>query len=279
MSTTNRPPRKTSVIAITQKSNIPHEPSLTALPHDELHAAYERILPEAEALDTRTLARFTLDCSYAYTMAVFALPKLAVLDHDLRTVSHFDVNNYLRYADYAKGTYFVHSQVMASSRSDNTQLLALSTEGINLRGILLSALQSLAARGHIAPSVLDGRGSISGYRALMNDLVAIVAIVRGVWPKVGARTLIEAHEIDRASQIAQELGVLIGQRDTTGEALDVLLSRRQQCAALLIHANRQLRRAVRYLREDEALDGIVPSVFNVGNTKRAKPSVPVAPVA
>lgn len=113
----------------------------------------------------------------------------------------------------------------------------------------------------------------------MGDLLTLVAILRGVWSKVGARTLIEAHEIERASRIAQELGVMLSQRDAKGETIDTLLPRRQRCAALLLRANHQLRRVVRYLRDDESVDEIVPSIFVVRSSKRTKPSTPVSPVS
>lgn len=246
----------------------PGDLSLNELREDERFAAFQRVRAEAEALPAAMLKRYSLDCGYAFTAVTFAVPRLAPLDHDIRSMPHFDVRNYVHYADYANATVFAHTQVLIHAEDEDGSLAAIAQEGGTLRTVLLASLQALAARGHISASTLSGIGAVTGYRALMNDLLAIVAILRKVWPKHGARMLVEPHEVDRASEIAQKIARMDGDRDATDDDMGALLLRRQRCATLLMRSNRQLRRVVGYLREDDDIDQIVPSIFLPNTPKR-----------
>src|SRR5207244_3105324 len=134
-----------------------------------------------------------------------------------------------------------------------------------LRERLLTAAEAHALFGDFdAQRVADIRSG-TGHADAASDLIALGALYREAWDRIGQRTLVSREEVDRAAELGTEVVRAIV---SDGASVDVDAERRVRCYTLLLGAYDECRRAVTYIRWHERdVDTIVPTVFT--KTRRA----------
>lgn len=168
-------------------------------------------------------------------------------------------------------------------------LSSLIEEGAKLRESLRVDAAALAAHGVVVGARLADIGSSTGYRQLASDLFALAVVFREVWPKIDGKTLTQVATIDRAEAIAEDIMLAVGAREQAPAVIAAATVERQRAFTLFERAYDQTRRALTYVRWNEAdVEEIAPSIYSGrGNGNHRKndgepaPAVatPASPVA
>ncbi|WP_437280846.1 hypothetical protein WME90_09910 [Sorangium sp. So ce375] len=226
-------------------------------------AAFDRALPEIEALSPDRLITINLDIPRAVSQVLGVLPGLVALRPAIaEEFQKHDIALLDRLETYALAAWHAHL-VYLSSRDPESALKPLVAEAVPLREDLLSDAEALARRGLLdAETVAEIRAG-QGHIDTANDLVALSALFGESWCEIADRTAATEEEVKRAGEIGPQLLAALGVKEHgAGPGPTEAADRRARAFALLVHAYDQTRRAVAYLRWDEEdADTIAPSLY------------------
>ncbi|WP_437290179.1 hypothetical protein [Sorangium sp. So ce406] len=252
-----------------KKKPAPRKPS--AAP--QAAAAFDKALPEIEALSPDRLIPLNLDVPRVVSQVLGVLPGLRALRGDIAAhLPTFDIARLDRLETYALAAWYAHLLWLSSGGAENA-LKPLLAEATPLRENLLGDAEALARRGLLdAATVADIRAG-QGHIDIANDLVALSALFSASWSEIAGKTAATEEEVKRAGEIGPQLLAALGVREHgKGPGPTEAADRRARAFALLVHAYDQIRRAVAFLRWDEEdADVIAPSLYK-GRTGRATSS-------
>lgn len=144
---------------------------------------------------------------------------------------------------------------------------------------MLSTATTLGHRKKIPWSTIEHIREGAGYRDVIDDLAALVVLLR---PFVGG--VADAEELNAAQALVDKLSATFVGRSKTDKEYAALLMQRRKVASLLIAAHRDLRAAIAFFRRDEDdVDEFVPSIYFTGTRDGSRdaptPKPPAGPVA
>lgn len=250
--------------------------STNSNPHHR--SAFKRVQPEALALAPSELTIVNIDIPTAVTMAIGKLPGLLALrEQILRDLPSFDIAALDQLETYTLATAHAHALYLAASAPPEA-LARLTEEGEQIRQTLYSDAVALANRGLISGDRLGEFKAAVGYKNLAFDLLGLAALLRERWEQIAGKTALQLSELDRAELLGEELVKAIASRDKGQAAASEVTQQRLRTFTLFVRAYDQVRRAVGYLRWNEAdVESVVPSLYAGRNArKKTEEVVPVA---
>ncbi|WP_437278561.1 hypothetical protein WME90_46365 [Sorangium sp. So ce375] len=237
-------------------------------------AAFDRILPEIEALSPERLISIKIDIPRAVSQVLGVLPGLLALRPAIaEQLQQHDIALLDRLETYAFAAWYAHLLWLSSGGAENA-LRPLLTEAAALRENLLGDAEALARRGLLdAETVAEIRAG-HGHIDTANDLVALSALLGGSWSDIAGKTAATEAEVKRAGELGPQLLATLGVREHgKGPGPTEAADKRARAFALLVHAYDQTRRAVAYLRWNEGdADAIAPSLYKGRGGRGASPS-------
>lgn len=238
--------------------NTPEAPPPTPGPDRQ---AYDRTAGARGAVALSAAPPYTLDAVYAAAQAHGISRRLTPYRSAIAALSGFDIGHLDDLADYADALLFVHVTLLARAERVR-QLPALASEGHTHRSVLLAYADLLVLKGRLDAAVVARLREGSGYRDLVEDLSALVRMIRELPGAVGAGSPVSEEELARAAEIARVMTVELGSTSDPDLGQDTLLRERRKLGALLVRAQGQLRRAMEYLRYDDAdAAELVPTLY------------------
>ncbi|WP_437631636.1 hypothetical protein [Sorangium sp. So ce854] len=252
-----------------KKKPAPRKPSAPP----QAAAAFDRALPEIEALSPDRLISVNLDIPRVVSQVLGVLPGVRALRGDIAEhLPTFDITRLDRLETYALAAWYAHLLSLSSGDVESA-VKPLLAEAAPLRENLLGDAEALARRGLLdAATVADIRAG-QGHIDMANDLVALSALFSASWPDIAGKTAATEEEVKRAGEIGPQLLAALGVREHgKGPGPTEAADKRARAFALLVRAYDQIRRAVAFLRWDEGdADEIAPSLYK-GRTGRATSS-------
>lgn len=162
---------------------------------------------------------------------------------------------------------YAHGAYLAASHQPQS-LEELGAEATLLREVLVADATAQAARGIVSRGVLAQIRSGTGYRDAAFDLLALVNLYRASWSAIEGKTGISLRELELAEILADRLMTAVGVREQAVPTRTVAIDERQRAFTLCVGTYEQFRRAVQYMRFEEAdADGLAPSLYS-GRTKK-----------
>jgi hypothetical protein len=221
--------------------------------------AFTKIEPELAALAPEALAPITIDLGAAVGSALAAAPRVREhRDAIVEQLPQHPISAVDKLESYAQAAWYAHLVHTYSSGSPESAK-ALIEEATRLREGLLIAAEALAHRAILDADAVARIRKGSGVVDLAGDLTALAALFREGWGKIGGKTAVEKHEIDRAAELGPAVLVATAakkHKNTDTEA------QRARAFTLLVNAYDSCRRALAYLRWKEGdADTIAPSLF------------------
>jgi hypothetical protein len=236
-------------------------------------AAYERVLPELQALSPGELIPINLDIPSMVTTTLGALPEIRALRPDIeKNLQTFDLAAFDKLEDYALALKSANGRYL-STLIPSDELKTLVEEAAEVRETLVLDATALARRGILDSSQLrELRGPV-GYKNLSTDLETLANALRGSWAKVQGQSAVKLAELTRASNLSTELLRVVGLREQGPGAVSAAADIRVRAFTLLSRTYDAARRAVMYLRWSfNDVDGIAPSLYAGRSNGRRKES-------
>lgn len=226
-------------------------------------AAFDRIIPELDALSTDALIPINIDIPRSISLVLGVLPGLLALRPTIAEhLPTHDLGLLDRLETYALAAWYAHLLWLSSGGAENA-LKPLLAEAVPLRENLLSDAEALARRGLLdADAVAEIRAG-HGHMDTANDLVALSALFTASWPEIASKTAATEDEVKRAGELGPQILAALGVREHGVAPLPTdATDKRARAFSLFVHAYAQTRRAVAYLRWDEGdADEIAPSLY------------------
>jgi hypothetical protein len=231
-------------------------PSLT-----RFRDAYERVLPELEALPEAAVLGINIDLPQAVTVALGALKSIAGQREAIaRALPEVDLAHLDKLETYALAAGHAHAAFMAASTV--LPMKELAAQAVRLRQLLCSDAGALAKRGLIDGRRLSALNGPQGHLNLAFDLLALVALFRERWADVRSKTAVEASELDAAEVVADQLIARVNARMRPAPMLAVAADRRRRAFTLFVSTYDEVRRAISFLRWKHGdADSFVPSLY------------------
>lgn len=247
-----RPKKQDSTASSPNAAPAPSTPNAAA-------DAFAKIEPELAALAADALAPVTIDLGAAVGSALAAAPRVREhRDAIVEQLPKHPISAVDKLESYAQAAWYAHLVHTYSSSSPESSK-ALIEEATRLRESLLIAAEALAHRALLDADAVARIRKGSGSADLAGDLTALAALFRDGWGKIGGKTAVEKHEIDRASELGPAVLVASAAKkhknaDTEGQ--------RARAFTLLVGAYDSCRQAIAYLRWKEGdAETIAPSLF------------------
>lgn len=232
--------------------------------------AFQRCLPEIQALSANDLLPINVDIPTAVTTAVGALPEiLNFRARILNELPQFDLTMLESLEMYTLATGQAHALYLAASTPPE-HLTKLADEGAALRDTLFTDATALAKRGLLSGDRLGESRVSTGYKNVAFDLLGLSAMMRQNWQTITMRTAVQLSELDRAEWIAEQIISEVGAREQAPQSAAETSQQRQRAFTLFARAYDQVRRAITYLRwNEEDVDDVAPSLY-AGRRNRKK---------
>jgi hypothetical protein len=257
--------------------------SSASFSESEAAQAYFYITAEMLGLSKEEVMRPTLDIPRATTIALGAAPHIhkhrEEIAKELPLFPLLLIDNLPR---YARGARYAHH--LAYPQAGPTRTLdGLLAEAAELRETLLVSADPLVHAGILdGETVADVRSGTGNYDRA-NDLAVLGRHYAANWHRIGGKTVIEAHQVRRAEELANLIfDALAAERqpvpaDTGGlEPLDA----RARAFTVFVRAYAECRRAIGYIRGPWGdADEIAPSLFSLRTPPSRKPADPTDPAA
>lgn len=237
------------------------DPSTDQPVPDRDRAAFDRTASARAAVDVSSLPPYTLEAVHASAQALATARRLAPYRSAIAALPGFDIGHLDQLEDLANALLFTHVTLVVRANRVR-QLPTLAGEGYTLRALLLAYADLLVLKGRTPAEPVARLRDGSGYRDLVEDLAALVRILRETPDAVGPTAPVTAAEIDRAAELARAMTLELGADSDPDLPHHTLLLERQKLGVLLARAQGQLRRAMAYLRFDEGdAASLVPSLY------------------
>ena len=231
-------------------------PSLT-----RFRDAYERVLPELEALPEAAVLGINIDVPRAVTTALGALKNIAGQREAIaRALPEVDLGQVDKLETYALAAGHAHAAFMAASTV--LPMKELAAQAMRVRQLLCSDAVALANRGLIDGRRLSALKGAQGHRNLAFDLLALAALFRERWGEVGSKTALEVSELDAAEALADQLVSRLNARKLPAPLLAAAAEQRRRAFTLFVSAYDEVRRAISFLRWKQGdVESIAPSLY------------------
>ena len=244
----------------------------TQLPDlEEAELAYNRVKSDIEALNAADLSAMNVDPLSATSIAIGVAERILAHRERMAKLPEFDVRNVDKLLDYAKATWFVY--VTNLPTPEPSEAATLFDEVAALRGKLLMWARPLVGAGHFDEAGIAKIKEGSGNKDLPSDLVALVALYRSKWDGIKNICGVTEEDLNRGALIGPAMFALVSRRENqTGTSVTDGALRVRRAWTLLDRAYLQCRRALDYLRWDEAdVDVVAPSLRKNSGMPSARP--------
>lgn len=250
-------------------------------------AAYERVLPEAQALAADQLAPVNVDITSAFITVQGVAKRLPAMQQDLQTLAHLPADAVGQFQDYVLAVYSAQ-QRYSFATTPPEQLPALLDEATKWRDIFIADARTQVTRGQLSANAMKGLTGSHGYKNVAFDLGGLCQLFNANWSTLHDKTTITEDEVKTAHKLAFRLATAVAYREQSPEQIAAAADIRQRIFTLLYNAYDEIRRAVHFLRWHEGdADTIAPSLYaGRGNSNAAhkngsgaNPSAPAAPTA
>lgn len=233
-------------------------------------AAFDRTAAARSAMRPEDAPHYTLDAFYAAGKALWIAPRVAAYRDPMLALPGFDVAHLDGFEDLARGLRFVQTELLRRIQRAK-QVPELAAEGWRLRALMMSYAEALSYKGRIAPELIVRLREGSGYRDLVEDLSVLCQEFLALPAELtGPNAAVTRAEIARASELAHEINVRVGNAADVDLSQAALLDERRRLGGLLLRAHGQIRRAMTYLRWDEGdATELVPSLYVPGGGRKA----------
>jgi len=154
--------------------------------------------------------------------------------------------------------------------AETTIVTDMAEAATHARAVLLADANLLIMHGVLAPNVIANLQGVNGYKNVMADLIALVAIHRKNDDKTTNRTSVKPDELKAAENLAAKFSEAVGLREQSPQIIAAATRRRQAAYTLFVTSYNEVRAAVQYLRRHENdADTFIPSLFAIhGNRKK-----------
>lgn len=244
--------------------------------------AFARALPASQALSVEELALINIDLPSAIGTTLGKLTGILALRDKAKALPDFDVTAFEQLETYMLATGHAHSLFLGVSTAPEA-IFELNEKGLKLRNTLYTDAVALAGRGLIGGDRIAELKANVGYKNLAFDLMALAGILRAGWDKISTKTAITEDDLDQAEFIGDQLMSAVGNREEAPANVAEVALQRQRNFTLFLKAYDQVRRAVGYLRWNEAdLDRLAPSLYSGrgnSNARKKDDTQPTAPGA
>lgn len=259
-----------------QNPQNPKKPKASALKPavpKEAAKALASIESKLQKLSAADLLPINIDIPRAVSIAIAALPHLALFREKASKLPDFDISQIDQMGTYALAAWYAY--LLALPEVSTSALAKLLDEAKPLREHMLLAAELLAHAGFFDKAAVEAIRSGQGNLDTANDLVALSALYASAWPDVEQRSTILWPDVQRASQLGPQILIALGER--TQPSLPELSKmdasdRKKRAFTLFVKAYDQCRRAASYLRWNEGdAEELVPSLYGGRNmNKRAQ---------
>jgi hypothetical protein len=231
---------------------------------DEANAdeAYERVLPDAKAVDESDLTVVNLDVMGVIVTTMGVAKKLPEMAEDLAKLPQFPADALQKLPDLILGLYSAQTRYTFAT-TPVAQLPELSDKGETWRNILLTEAKSLVARNHLNGDLLKELTGVHGYKNVATDLAGLARIYKSSWPSIEQHTGLKLTDIQDVDKLALRLTGAVAQREQSPERVAEVTDIRLRMFTLLLRTYDEIRRGIQYLRwHEEDADTIAPSLYS-----------------
>lgn len=222
--------------------------------------AYQRVLPEAQALGLDALATINVDIPTSIITAMSVSERLVPYAMALKALPDFPPDGLTKYPDYVLALFIAQSRY-ALATTPAEALPELLTQATARRDVMIAEGKTLIARGLLNSDALDDLTGTHGYRNVAFDLSGLTQLFKAAWPNIQGKTGMQQSEIDEAGQVALTLAAAIAHRENK-ESIAEATDTRQRVFTLFSTSYDQIRRGMSYLRWNQGdVDEIVPSLY------------------
>ncbi len=262
-------------------SELNYDPSYSIL-----RQAFEQAKPEIDAISDGDLLIVTTDVVAAATTGQGVYPEVIALRPQIvQEFSSFKVSRLDNLKTYGLALLYANGEYKTATEPPAV-VADMAETALHTRAVLLADTNSLIAHGVLAPGVINKLQGVNGYKNVMADLIALVAIHRKYAEQIADRTSVKPEELKAAEDLAAKFSEAVGLREQSPQTIAAATRTRQAAYTLFVTSYNEVRAAVQYLRrrEDDA-DNIIPSLFAIHGTRKKsavdtndKPNQPAAPV-
>jgi hypothetical protein len=238
-----------------------------------LRQAFEQAKPEIDAVPDGELITVTTDVVAAATTGQGVYPEVVTLRPMIvQELSSFKISRLDNLKTYALALLYANGEYKTATEPPAI-VADMAETATHTRAVLLADTNSLIAHGVLAPGVINNLQGVNGYKNVMGDLIALVAIHRKYADQIADRTSLKPEELKAAEDLAAKFSEAVGLREQTPQTIAAATRVRQAAFTLFVTSYNEVRAAVQYLRrrEDDA-DTIIPSLFAIHGTRK-KPAV------
>jgi hypothetical protein len=234
---------------------------------DAFEQAYHSLLPELRALRRSEVKPVNIGIPGAVTKALQIQPTLAGLRDRIAEVSpEVDPRLPDRLVTHALALSHAHALFLTASHGVDA-LPSLSTEGRQLRAVLLADAQRLIRRGLIETEAIRRLRADNGYHTLAFDLQILAELLRTGPASSTGIAFASAAELQRAQELAVTILTLLGRRKRLRAGVEAAADLRRRAFTLFARVYDETRRVVLFLcRQEGDADQLVPSLHAKHNT-------------
>jgi hypothetical protein len=238
--------------------------------------AFERFLPDAEALGADAVQPFRADAMLAYHNVDRGLDAIApFIDQIKQELPTIHVQQLAELSDLALAVIFAASQIDRSSDGSTAETLA---EARTLRTLLLASADALAAAGLLPARAVRKIHEGSGPLDAAQDCVDLAALFSKHSKDIKGKSAVSSSQVTKAAKVGTELLKRLKKKGAKAKKdPDVALAvgRRDRLWTMLVERHKELRRVGMWLWLDE-VDAHVPKIQSrlVSAKKKKKPEEP-----
>jgi len=239
--------------------------------------AYERHLPEFQALSVDELVIVNVDISLVVTTVLGSLPEILALAPEIaEQLPKFDLARIKNLESYAMALSHANTLYLLANQPPDA-LQALIDEGTKLRETLLADANALARRGSINGNRLQDLKGAVGHRNVAVDLQLLTTLFRESFAQIEGKTGTTVVELNRGEFLAAGILRAVGLKEQGTALIAATSDVRVRALTQLLRVYDSARRAIGYLRWNENdADTIAPSLYAGRNTGRKKAGSDVA---
>lgn len=225
-----------------------------------MHAAYEKCLPEIEAVTDSELVAMNTDVFAAVTLVLAAVTRIGPY-RDAIVKLGVDAKNVDSLEDYALATGEADNRYKIA-KAPPSEIAALNDEAISLRETIRVDATALAHHGFIDPNRLSAFKGLTGYKNVAAELGEWANLIDEYWTKIEGKTALTPALIQHAKDVAVQLARAAGVRVLGAADVPKAQRIREQAFSLMVRAYDQVRRGLSFLRWDEGdADTIAPTLY------------------
>ena len=223
---------------------------------------HTRLLPLIRAVPDHEILQITVDVRFVVTTALGCRAELINLRPRVQAeLPKYDIARYDCVEPLALALGYAHTLYMRTHLpvGEMPELVQLATQG---RDLMMSDLRAAAKRGLVDEKpIVDLKRPLS-HRGTAFDLLALCGYARENWARLAGKTPITMDELSKYEQAAERLLYAVGERDQAPASPSEASEDRQRAFTLFVKTWDYVRRAVWYLRWEEAdADLIAPSLY------------------